>query len=125
MCLRKLFNITKLAMPLLMLLAFLIPSASLIWRSSISHTLTLEVCTDHGVQQVQLSEHQQDDTKSSKAFDHCPLCQLQGHFPLVVAKQLFVAIVPGSIPRPAELSQVQQLRFAWSLLPSRAPPTYL
>ncbi len=117
------YKLTKSAMPLLMVFAFLFPSISALLSISSTHQLTLEVCTDHGVQLVQLSDSPTKDQSSSKSADHCPLCQLPVATGLAVQVVAFEGVFssPHSLPLPETKSQHSVE--AWTHLPARAPPT--
>jgi hypothetical protein len=119
------FNMAKLAMPLVLLLAFVLPSAALLLGSNQSHLLTLEVCTDHGIELVGLGSQPSDVPQPAKVLDHCPLCQLQVVPPLVPHLEAFIGLKAQTVLVPLGHSQLTSTLVAWSFLPSRAPPAFI
>jgi hypothetical protein len=116
------YKLTKSAMPLLMVLAFLLPSISALFSISSTHQLTLEVCTDHGVQLVQLSDSPSKDQSNPKSADHCPLCQLPVATGLAFEGITFEGVISSPHSLPLGEAESQHTFVAWSHLPARAPP---
>jgi Protein of unknown function (DUF2946) len=119
---KLIYKLTKSALPLLMVFAFLLPSISALLSTSSTHQLTLEVCTDHGVQLVQLSDSPTKDQTSSKSADHCPLCQLPVATGLAVQVFAFEWIFSSPHSLPLLEAKSQHSVQAWTHLPARAPP---
>ena len=119
------YKLTKSAMPLLMVLAFLLPSISALLSISSTHQLTLEVCTDHGVQLVQLSDSPSKDQSSPKSADHCPLCQLPVATGLAVEVNTVEGVISSLHSLPLSEVESQHTSVAWSHLPARAPPAII
>lgn len=115
---------TKWAIAVLMALSFLSPSVTLMIHKAMSQTVVWEVCTDHGVQLVEINHSKSEDPSKIKLLDHCPLCQVQNHLPPLQGLYAFEGIVFKARLISVEHAQVLQTAKAWLRLPSRAPPIF-
>lgn len=150
---KAMLKLAKLAIPLLMALAFVLPSLMMLTGSSATHQVLLEVCTDRGMQVVKLSADQgatlfsgrpskiysssftsspSDNAQSSPSapssnptLDHCPLCQLQASKTASPVGLSDVALKFLSHALPLGHAQVHDTTWAWTQLPARAPPAHL
>jgi len=150
---KTMHKLAKLAIPLLMALAFVLPSLMMLAGSSATHQVLLEVCTDHGIQLVKLSgdngatlvagtgsktysssltapgsdnaQSSPSSPSSNQTLDHCPLCQLQASSSATPDGLSDVALTLLSHAHPLGHAQVHDTTWAWTQLPARAPPSLI
>jgi hypothetical protein len=143
---KAIFKLAKLAIPLLMSLAFVLPSLTLWLSHGSTHSWVVEVCTERGLEKVVFkpegsaqwadgssslpqkrlySKDTHPSPQSHQSLDHCPLCQLPA-LSGEAGSSLPLARFDPQLARPTHReSQVPSTLWAWANLPARAPPTSL